>query len=343
MAIININGIIGQDYTYKQFITDYAKCGNEQIRLLIDSPGGDTYEGNLIANYIKDNATRFDSVINSGDVGSIAASIFLALPYEKRYFDLRRGQALIHNPYITDVDGLDTTAAGLKNIAEYVEQDEKEIRTFIVKQTGADVNVIKAFMDINEPLNEEQLKSINFAQIIKQEFKAVAYFKNKNDMTDLKEINEKLNEQKTLLDKVIALFKPKTVALMLTDANGETIEFPELQEGTMPQVGDKTTAPDGEVVMADGYTYVISGGVLTEIKEPEQTDVTVELEALKAENEQLKAQIAGMEEIKAQVVNLNKEVVALQGKVKSQMIDDVPAEKEKEPQTKKFVFNGTKK
>ena len=197
-------------------------------------------------------------------------------------------------------------------------------------------------MDINEPLNEEQLQSINFAQIIKQEFKAVAYFKNKNDMTDLKEINEKLNEQKTLLDKVIALFKPKTVALMLTDANGETIEFPEVPEGGAVVVGDKTTAPDGEVVMADGYTYVIAGGVLTEIKEPEQTDVTVELEALKAENEQLKAQIAGMEEIKAQVVTLNKEVVALQGKVKSQMIEDVPAEKEKETSTK-FQYNGRKK
>ena len=325
MAIININGIIGQDYTYKQFITDYANCKSEQIRLFIDSPGGDTYEGNLIAKFIQDHSTRFDSVMNTGDVASIAASIFLALPFEKRFFDMTKGIPLIHNPYITDFDGLDTTAEGLKQITKYVEDDEKEIRSFIVKQTGADVDVVKALMDIDEGLTEEQLMSINFANIIKREFKAVAYFKNPNKMTN-EEVKAQLGEQKSMLEKILALFKPKTVAVMLTDANGASIEFPEVPEGSMPQVGDKVSAPDGEVVMADGFTYVIAGGVLTEIKEPEAAPaedmeaLKSELAALKAENETLKASTAQMNEIKAQVV-------ALQGKIKSQMIELDPEEK----------------
>ena len=150
-----------------------------------------------------------------------------------------------------------------------------------------------------------------------------------------------LTEIKESLDKIFAFMNPKIVALMLTDANGASIEFPEVPEGSMPQVGDKTTAPDGEVVMADGYTYVIAGGVLTEIKEPEAEPaedveaLKAELAALKAENETLKSSTAQIEEVKAQVV-------ALQGKIKSQMIDDTPAEKEKEVQPNKFTFKGKK-
>lgn len=332
MAIININGIIGQDYTYKQFITDYANAGDEQIRLLINSPGGEVQEGDAIAEFIRSHATRFESVMNSGDVASIAASIFLALPFEKRFFDARKGVALIHNPMFQPNVDESFTASELITLSEAMKQTQEGIKKHIAKQTGADADVVEALMQINEPLSEAQLQSINFANIIK--FQAVATFKKQDDMN--------LTEIKEQLDKIVGfLSRNKIVALMLTDANGATIEFPDVQEGAMPQVGDKTTAPDGEVVMADGYTYVIAGGVLTEIKEPEvepAEDVEAlkaELAALKAEHETLKAASAQMEEIKAQVV-------ALQGKVKSQMIDDVPVEKEKEIATK-FQYNGRKK
>lgn len=436
MAIININGIIGQDYTYKQFITDYANAGDEQIRLLINSPGGYVDDGENIAEFIRQHTTRFDSVMNSGDVASIAASIFLALPFEKRYFDLSKGVALIHNPMFQPNQDESFTADELSQLSDSMLNAEKNIKNFISKQTGADVDVVGALMQINEPLNEAQLQSINFANIIK--YQAVALIKQQKTKNNMKVINleislnekqdkiyqllkplennlenswvyledvydtyfiysfggeyfkqmylvaesgeivlqgnptkafsswqtaeemtqtvallktkiknmtkEELKEHSSSLGKIIAKIEKllgKKVALMLTDANGETIEFPDVQDGSMPQVGDKTTAPDGEVVMADGYTYVIAGGVLTEIKEPEvepAEDVEAlkaELAALKAEHETLKAASAQMEEIKAQVV-------ALQGKVKSQMIDDVPAEKEKEVQSNKFTFKGKK-
>jgi ATP-dependent protease ClpP protease subunit len=302
---------------------------------MVNSPGGSVQEGDLISDFIRSHATRFDSVMNSGDVASIAANVFLALPYEKRFFDLRKGLALIHQPYIQANEITeDLTSDKMIFLAAQMKETQDNVKKYIAKQTGADADVVEALMAINEPLSEAQLQSINFANIVK--FQPIATFKKKDDMTDLKEIKEGL-------DKIFAFLKPtQIVALMLTDANGASIEFPEVPEGSMPQVGDKVSAPDGEVVMADGYTYVIVGGELTEIKEPVIEEVEdmealkAEIEQLKAENETLKASTAQMTEIKAQVV-------ALQGKIKSQMIDDAPTQKEVETQSTKFQYNGRKK
>jgi ATP-dependent protease ClpP protease subunit len=326
MAIINVNGVIGQDYTYKQFITDYANCKDEQIRLLINSPGGYVDEGENIAEFIRQHATRFMSVSNSGDVASIAASIFLALPFEKRFFDLSKGVALIHNPMFQPNEAESFTADELALLSDSMAVAEKQIKSYISKQTGADSDVVGALMKINEPLNEAQLQSINFANIIK--FQSVAYLKTNNDMT-----NEELKEHSSLLGRLIAKLDEKLfgkkVAIMLTDANGVQIEFPEVAEGGTVVVGDKTTAADGEYVMADGFTYVIVSGVVSEIKEPAAQD-DENMEALKAENEALKAELDGL---KAQAItaqstidDVKAQVIAMQGKIKSQMIDDPAGE-----------------
>lgn len=340
MAIININGIIGQDYTYKQFITDYANAGSDDIRLLINSPGGYVDEGENIAEFIRQHATRFLSVSNSGDVASIAASIFLALPFEKRFFDLSKGVALIHNPMFQPNQETSFTSSELSELSESMAVTEKQIKNYISKQTGADADVVGALMKINEPLNEAQLQSINFANLIK--FQAVAYFKKQNDMT-----NDELKEHSSALGKMVAslekLFGKKT-ALMLTDANGNQIDFPDVAEGGTVVVGDKTSASDGEYVMADGFTYVIVNGAVSEIKEP-VTEEGNDMEALKAENEALKAELESM---KAQAITaqstidtVKAQVIAMQGKIKSQMIDETPAEITT-PSEKKFVFNGKK-
>ena len=335
MAIININGIIGQDYTYKQFITDYANAGEEAIRLLIDSPGGFVDEGENIAEFISQHATRFLSVSNSGDVASIAASIFLALPFEKRFFDLSKGVALIHNPMFQPNADESFTASELELLTDSMATSEKKIKAYISKQTGSDSDVVGALMSINEPLNEAQLQSINFANLIK--FQPIALFKNQNNMN-----TEELKEQKSMLEKIVALLTPKgkAVSLMLTDANGVQIEFPEVAEGGTVVVGDKTNAQDGEYVMADGATYVVAGGAVTEIK-PAEAEGGEDMEAIKAENAALKAELEGLKAqavtSQATIAEVKAQVVAMQGRIKSQMDIEAPAEKkEKEVITNRF-------
>ncbi len=327
MATININGIIGKNYTYKQFITDYANCNGEPINLFINSVGGSVDDGDAIAEFVKSHSDNFLSVINTGDVASIAASIFLALPYEKRFFDLSKGVALIHQPFFKPtIDTPDMTSEVMQMMAAEMMDKQKEIQSFITKQTGADTDVVKALMAINEPLDASQLESIKFANLIK--FQAVAYFNNNKKENMDKEFMEKTS---TVLDKIVAWLTPKNVvAVMLTDANGAQIEFPEVAEGTMPIVGDKVTAPDGELVMADGNTYVVLGGVITEIKPKEEGGVTVEVESLKAELESAKAELAAMKAQGEQMAAFKAEVVNLKSQIKSQMIDVNPTEKDAE-------------
>jgi ATP-dependent protease ClpP protease subunit len=341
MAQIEIKGEIGAQYAYKQFITDYSNAKGELITLFVDSIGGSVTEGNQIAEFIRSHSDQFSRVINSGHVASIAASIFLALPYEKRYFDLSKGVALIHNPMSPPAEGLQT-ADELMATSELLRAEQKNINTYIAKQTGADSDVIAALMAINEPLTEAQLTSINFANILK--FQAISYLTtNEMKKEDIEQIIEEKNQ--SFLDKLMAIFKPAFKAIMVTDAEGKQIDFPEIPEGGTIEVGAKTSAPDGDVVMATGETYVIAGGELKEIKpaeaEPTEEATNAEMEALKAELEAMRAQLAGANAKASELDTIKAQLATF----KSQMVVTDPAEKtdkETEKPTGKFSYNGKK-
>lgn len=198
MAIIEIKGIIGVDYTFSQFLTDYSKAGDEQIELVIDSLGGDVTDGELISEFTNSHADRFSMVRNSGNVMSIASSIFLALPREKRFFNSELGKFLIHNPYVDPVNfkDIDTTADGLSTISESLKESENKMAKFYSIQTGADLEVIKNLMAINEPLTTEQIKAINVATIITAPtLRAVAFFNPNNNKMNQQEIENLIDKK----------------------------------------------------------------------------------------------------------------------------------------------------
>ena len=101
------------------------------------------------------------------------------------------------------------------------------------------------------------------------------------------------------------------MALSVTDAEGNQVNFPDVEEGTELKVGDKADGNvNGDVLLADGRTLVMVDGAIAEIKEKatEEEAPNVELEALKAENQELKKQL------QAKVValrNIESKVVAL--------------------------------
>jgi len=328
MARIEIKGIIGKDYTYPQFITDFAAAKGETIQLFVDSPGGSVYEGDAISDFIQSKLDNFISVQNTGDVASIASSIFLSLPYEKRFFNPSKGVALIHNPYLDpqSLEYMDTTADGLGVISSELKTEEDKISKFIAKQTETDIDVVKAMMQINEPLTVEQLQAINFANII--QYKAVAFLKPiENNMKDeeIKTLIETGN--KTLIESIKGWFRKTTkfVAVMLTDANGGQIEFIDVPEGVEPVVGDMGNligggALNGEVVMADGKTFVFENGKITEIKEPTPADPP----APDQSTEELNAKISDLE---TKLSDALKAQTSLKAQIKSQMISVSPTEK----------------
>ena len=314
MAKIEIIGVIGQNYFYNDFLTDYANAKQEGlIELHINSLGGSVVEGFAIADFIKLHSADFLSVTNSGNIASIATTIFFALPFEKRTYDINKGFFVIHNPFVPNEAIENTTAQGLSDASEKLREIEERMVNDVVKATGADKEAVKALMIVDKPLTIEQIKAFNIANV--EELRVVAFFNpinNKNEMNknEVEEIVTKANNN--LLDTIIALFKKKVVALSVTDAEGNQVNFPDVEEGTELKVGDKADGNvTGDVLLADGRTLVMVNGVIAEIKEKkveEEEAPNVELEALKAENQELKkqlqAKVLALKNIESKVIAL---------------------------------------
>lgn len=314
MAKIEITGVIGQDYFYSDFLTDYANAKQQGlIELHIDSLGGSVVEGFAIADFIKLHSADFLSVTNSGNIASIATIIFFALPFEKRTYDINKGFFVIHNPFVPNEAIENTTAQGLSDASEKLKEIEDRMVNDIVKATGADKEAIKALMAVDKPLTIEQIKAFNVANV--EELRVVAFFNpynNKNEMNkkEVEEIVTKANN--SMLDTILALFKKKVVALYVTDAEGNQINFPDVEEGTELKVGDKAeNNVTGDILLADGRTLVMVDGVITEIKEKEEPieeEPNLELEEAKAKitelEKQLQAKVLALKNIESKIIAL---------------------------------------
>lgn len=71
----------------------------------------------------------------------------------------------------------------------------------------------------------------------------------------------------------------------------------ELKEGSQVTLEDGTPAPDGEHTLADGTVIAVSGGVISMVKMPEEAqemsqEIKEKFDALTAENEKLKGELA---------------------------------------------------
>jgi ATP-dependent Clp protease, protease subunit len=235
---------------------------------------------------------KFITSCNSGNVASAASKLFTLAPKGSRFFHPEKGVFLIHNPWVSDVEG---DSAELAAIAKSLKTTESDYAKWYAAATGADLSIIEAYMAENKPLTNEQIESLGFATIVQPLVKAVAKLTLKNNQMELKQVEEKLNGFEKMLTKIFGKLKIK--AIMLADANGKELEFPDLTDVSEIAVGVKVMeagAPaNGEYTMPDGSVYKCENGVLSEIVMPQSGDdmeaIKKELEALKAENEQLKS------------------------------------------------------
>ena len=112
------------------------------------------------------------------------------------------------------------------------------------------------------------------------------------------EFESKLKTQENLLNKFLKVLGLNSsgdrVAMDMTTADGQTLKI--TRESGDPQVGDEAT-PDGSHVMPDGTTIVVTDGKITEIKPAE------DMEALKKENADLKAEIESLKQSNSAMQN----------------------------------------
>lgn len=137
-----------------------------------------------------------------------------------------------------------------------------------------------------------------------------------------------------LFGKLLGKIKKGANALLQVTAadNTTVLEFADVAPDATPVAGDIATVDgtpaSGEYLMPDGSTYVFTTdgtGALVEIK-PAETDDDEEIDALRAENEQLKADNAALQ---AQLKGVEKDVVALKKAITSRF-EDVKSEKKEE-------------
>lgn len=286
---------------------------------------------------------KFITSCNSGNVASAASKLFTLAPKGSRFFHPEKGVFLIHNPWVSDVEG---DSNELSAIAKSLKTTESDYAKWYAVATGAELSIIEAYMAENKPLTNEQIESLGFATIVQPSVKAVAKLTLKQNKMELKQVEEKLNGFEKMLTKIFGKLKIK--AIMVADANGKELEFPDLTDVSEIAVGVKVMeagAPaNGEYTMPDGSVYKCENGVLSEIVMPQSGDdmeaVKKELEALKAENEQLKAGKVSAElkasESENEVKAIKKEFVAFKAQFSNHQFKAAkPGDDGGEPQTRK--------
>lgn len=317
---IPVHGLIGspespddkaQYFPFDTFLLHVNKAKDfEGIELDIASDGG--YVD--VADKMIDVLVRTKKPVrctNSGNVCSAASKLFTLATKENRFFNPSKGVFLIHNPF----GAIEGTADELAEASAALQETENEYAKWYSQATGSDLNVIKAFMSENIPLTNEQIESLGFATLVQPTINAVAKLKSNNNQMENKEVMEKMSGFEKFLQKIFAKLKIKDI--MLADANGKELEFPELNDPAEIAVGVKVNEggnpANGEYPQPDGTVFVCENGTLKEIRPPAGDDMQAlkdEIAALKAENESLKASKAEADTQVAEAVKAVNEVKA---------------------------------
>jgi ATP-dependent protease ClpP protease subunit len=257
----------------------------QSFDVFINSKGGYVDVGFDIYDYLKSLQVPINT-IGQGLVASIATVIFMAGDTRK----LSNGtKFMIHLPSGM-VGG---TADEINQYSEMLKASENRMVKFYTSLTGLTTEAITPLLKSETWIGSEDALSMGFTTEAEVQLSMVAKFNNLNlDTKMTKEDKGWIEEQ---FAKFTAMFGTKHKAIVLADANGVEIEFPNVEDGQTPAVGDEATIDgqpaEGEYIMPQlaNATVVFSGGAITEIKEAEGDD---EMATLKAENEALKQQLA---------------------------------------------------
>lgn len=260
---------------------------------------------------------------------------------------------IIHNPWgeVTgDAKKLSQTATELKAAQDL-------LVAFYVNNLNATHDEIVQMMDSEESLSAQRALEIGLIKEVRVDSLPKIQGKTAKEMF-YNLITEKMSISKEQLDtelksfessffdKIKNFFKPKN--LLLKDTEGQELTF-DVESEDQIAVGVTATAAgtaaNGEYMMADGKAYVFEAGKLMEIKEPAPD----EMEALKAENENLKAQIAEKEtsiqnlkvDFEAKLGGLKSEVEGFKNVFSKKIVNVVVPVEKAEPSTSRKAFKTT--
>lgn len=274
------------------------------IDMRINSPGGVVSEGWAIIDKLRATGKKIVATIE-GQASSMAAILLLAASERKGY---KHATLLIHDAFYRDMYLEKGTAEELEKRAALLREDNERALDFMVERTGTDRETLEALMKEDLPVNMQKAMELGFVhEILEPVSASAARNPNRSDMDNKKTIASAFKAIAEALGLSVKMEaeEPAPAGYVLTTQDGTelTIDKP---EGEDPAVGDKAS-PDGEHLMPDGTTIVVTDGVITEIRdaepepepepEPNPADEAhaAELAAKDAEITALQARIAELE------------------------------------------------
>lgn len=236
------------------------------IDMRINSPGGVVSEGWAIIDKLRATGKKIVATIE-GQASSMAAILLLAASERKGY---KHATLLIHDAFYRDMYLEKGTAEELEKRAALLREDNERALDFMVERTGTDRETLEALMKEDLPVNMQKAMELGFVhEILEPVSASAARNPNRSDMDNKKTIASAFKAIAEALGLSIKMEaeEPAPAGYVLTTQDGTelTIDKP---EGEDPAVGDKAS-PDGEHLMPDGTTIVVTDGVITEIRDAE--------------------------------------------------------------------------
>lgn len=248
------------------------------IRLHCD--GGSVLEGWAIYDRLRATGKTISATVE-GNAASMATVIMMAAPKERR-FAYQSAQICVHNPWVCPWELGDAVNADvLQKYADDLRAEQRKMVDLYVERCGCTAEAIQSLMDEDKYIGTEQAKNIGLIgniippasaskrSPVAQGTKATKqHISNNSNSNKMAKEDKNVEVKQSFIDKVLHFFGKSTIAeisfgMDLNTADGQVLTV-EREEGA-PQVGDKAT-PDGEFVMPDGATIVVSEGVITEIR-----------------------------------------------------------------------------
>lgn len=302
------------------------KAEGKPVKVRINSPGGDAAEGFEIYNELRRYALNNSVPIHTfgeGMVASIATVIFLA--GERREIT-KTLDPFAHNAQ-WDIQG---DSRDMSEAVKVLERWNDRIAKHYAEHTDLSYIEAKELMNKEAYITPEEAKRMKFATVVESVARPTVLARFSN--TNKSKMSTKKKGLQALFDKWLGGISNKIV---LT-ADQKEVDFYELGDDDPIEVGAKATIDgadaEGEVVMADGNTYVFAGGELTEIREPEDDGASDqnadEIAALQAKIEELTAANASLteknESISAKLKTANGAIAKFRSEIESDGVDDEP-------------------
>ena len=267
IVTIFIQGEIGVDCTLLDVIKQVkAQSAAESFLVKVDSVGGFVDSGKDIYNYLVNLSVPVTTFTTKAY--SIASMIFMA--GSTRIIPEGSDNALmIHLPWMEAVGNHQVITDYLKDL----KATEDELVDFYAKALQLDKNTIHSLLNQETYLNATQSIELGFATQLQPAQLAVAKLHNNKDQKE----ESLMNKLEKKLDSIMNMLtgKPAIKAeLVLQDATGVSITFPDLSGSDVPALEDKAMVDskpaEGEFTMPDNTIYTFKGGAVAEIETPKE-------------------------------------------------------------------------